>query len=662
MFVGIALEMGTFIYEVPRNLKKKVVIGSLVKVPLQNREADGWIVEIINELPPHMKSAHIKEVLGISYPNPLISDELIELGKRMASYYQSSLGVALNLMVPGIGKVRGAEEERSREREQKSRLSDKRKLPSVISHSLQEREFKSILLYGGMRRDIYLQAIEGTLMQGKDVILLVPEIELTAPIFSLLQKEFGELVALFHSRLKKDERWIEWLRIKEGIVRIVVGTQSAVFAPVQRLGLIIIDEEQEESYKSMQSPRYSAGVVGEMRAKINKCVYIAGSGTPSIEAFHRTETGKSTLVRLVGASRGTSQQGKMEKKVWVVDMRREFDPIFSELLKRKLKTYIEKGERVILFLNKKGWASFIVCGDCGYLPKCPNCSIPLTYHREEISASSGLKCHYCGYREKAPGYCPQCKGSNLLRKGIGTVRVERAFSRLFPNARMFRLDLDTVSRKYVSHIFKSFAEGKIQVLLGTQLVAKSLEFPDVPTNPRLNRCPDSQYSTPVLMSTPIGLVGIISADTGLNLPDFRGPERTFSLLTRLVNKGKEAIVQTYNPEHRVLQSLLLHNYFGFYRSEKSARKECQYPPYSHLVRILVEGKNKDVVSRHISSLQTKLKEKNLNFLGPSACPIERKKGKFRFHFLLKVKDPYELSLSSIVSKDVIIDVDPVELI
>ncbi len=629
MFVDVALEIGTFVYEIKKvknkfpDYKEKTVIGALVKVPLQNREASGWIVGTKTKS-QISKIKYIKEITQFSYPEPLISDKLIELGKWMSSYYQSSLGMVLNLMVPGIGKT-------STQVHKAIKSSDKRGLPSVISNALKKNEFKSILLYGLTRKHIYLHAIEETLKQGKSSILLVPEIELTAPVFSFLQKKFGDRIALLHSKLKKEERWVEWLRIKQGTASIVVGTQSAVFAPVQNPGLIIIDEEQDTSYKSGKSPRYFAPVVGTMRAKISKCVYIAGSRTPSIEAFYNTEIGKSTLVKLVSPK-------KADKKIRVVDMRREIDPIFSELLQRKLKTYIERRERVILFLNRRGWASFIICEDCGYLPNCPNCNIPLTYHREEVSASGGLKCHYCGYKERAPGYCPQCKGTNLLRKGIGTVRVERAFLKLFPGVRIFRLDLDITSRKYVNHIFKSFADGKIQVLLGTQFVAKPIEFPEV------------------------GLTGVISADTGLNLPDFRSAEHTFSLLTRLINKGKETVLQTYNPEHRVLKYLLSNDYPSFYRSEKLLRKKHLYPPHSHLVRILIEGTNKTKVKEKTYKLLVSLKEKNLNFLGPSPCPIERKKGKFRFHFLLKAKNPSELSLTSIVPKETVIDVDPVELV
>lgn len=632
MFIKIAIEMGTLIYEIPEKLKDEILIGSLVKVPLQNRKSKGWAVEIINKLPSHIKNTRIKKVIGTSYPKPLISKELIELGKWMSSYYQSSLGIVLNLMVSPIGKTIKVETGLTPTPTPTNfKQLNGKSIPSVITNALQKNEFKSILLYGATRRHIYLRAIEETLSQGKGVILLVPEIDMIAPVFSFIQQNFGERVALFHSKLRKEERWVEWLRIKQGMAQIVVGTQSAIFAPVQKLGLIIVDEEQSTSYKSGKFPKYSTPIIGTMRAKISKCVYIAGSRTPSIETFYNTEIGKSTLVRLISPK-------KIKKKIRIVDMRREIDPIFSELLQKRLKTYIEKEEKILLFLNRRGWSSFIVCNDCSYLPSCPNCNIPLTYHREKISASSGLKCHYCGYEERAPGYCPQCKGTNLSRKGIGTVQVEQAFLRLFPKVRIFRLDMDVASRKYANRIFKSFVEGDFQVLLGTQLIAKPLEFPEV------------------------GLIGVISADTGLNLPDFRGSEHTFSLLTRLIDKGKETILQTNNPKHQALKHLVSNDYYGFYKSEKLARKEHQYPPYSHLVRILLEGTNESVVNKHIYSLQNKLKEKGLNFIGPSLCPIEKKKGKFRYHFLLKVKNPSDLPLNSIVPKDAIIDVDPIELV
>ncbi|MDI6840846.1 MAG: primosomal protein N' [bacterium] len=617
MFVDVALPSGTFVYRVPNKLKQKLELGSLVKVALRSRELEGWIVGANKST----KLKTVREILGISYPEPLITAPLLGLGKWMAKYYQASLGSVLNIIVPSRGKLISLPQQETKI----FKPIGIKILPSVIRNSLKEKQFKSVLLYGHERNDIYFGAIEEALSRGLGVIFLIPEIILIPYIFSLLQKRVGDLIAVLHSRLKKEERWIEWLRIKRGMARVVIGTRSAIFAPVHNIGLIIIDEEQDTSYKSEETPKYSARDVAIMRAKIESTLCILGSATPSVETFYNTKAKKITLLHLTSPKRPF--------KIWLADMRKETDPIFSELLKRKIKEYTNRGEKVILFLNRRGFYSFIFCEDCGYIPKCPNCGVSLTYHKINLS----LRCHYCGHSEKALGYCAQCKGINLSHRGIGTARVERAFKSLFTGISIFRLDLDTVPSKYISHTFKSFANGEIQVLLGTQLVVKPLNFPKV------------------------GLIGVISTDTGLNLPDFRATERTFSLLVRLVEKGKEVVLQTYNPEHRVLKYILTHNYFGFYESEELIRKKLVYPPYSHLIRILIKDLE-ERAKKSASELANRFKEEGLNFLGPAPCLLERDGSKIRLHFLLKVKNPQDLSLSQIIPRNTIIDVDPLELI
>lgn len=628
MFVDVALDIGTFVYRVPKVIESKIEIGSLVQVPLKKRKINGWVVEkreVCN-------FADIKEILGIGSPNLFISQPLIELGKWMASYYHASLGFILNLMVPNVG-ARLAPVQREREiRGQKSeetsflyKSKSKSRLPLIISEPLSQKRFKSVLLYGTNRRGIYLQTIDAVLSYGRGAIFLVPEIKLTNEIFSIFKKRFGPLVALLHSGLKKDERWAEWLRVKQGEALVVVGTMSAVFAPVHNLGIIIIDEEQDTSYKNEKQPRFSTPVVGKKRAELESCLYICGSATPSIETFYDTETKKSTLVRLV-----SPVSYKEQANIFVVDMRKEADPVFSDLLKAKLKHYIANHQKILLFLNRRGFSSFILCEDCGYIPKCPNCGISLTYHRSELA----LKCHYCGYYERAIGYCSQCSGTNLSYKGVGTARVEEVFNKLFPGTNIFRLDLDSVSSKYTTHIFNSFIKGEITVLLGTQLVAKPIDFPQV------------------------GLVGIISADIGLNLPDFRTTERTFSLLMRLAKKGKETVIQTYNPGHRVLK--YLNSYDNFYKSEILLRKEHNYPPFSHLIRILIETTTEAQAKSRMDKIGAHLHKLGVNFLGPCPCPFEYKKGKFRTHLLLKVQTPTTLNIA--LPSGSIVEVDPINFL
>ncbi|MCK4352529.1 primosomal protein N' [candidate division WOR-3 bacterium] len=624
MFVDVALASGTFVYEVPtRQLtgEQKIAPGLLVNVPLKTRKLEGWIVGVKKT----SSLKNIKQILSIPYPEPLITPQLLELSNLMAGYYQSSLGSVLNAMVPPRGTI-GSKKWEVKNEKWGERNKSVFTLPSIISKSLRKNKFESVLLYGSQRNAIYLKAIKEALSYGRGVIFLVPEILLTSSMFALIQKEFGNLTALLHSKLRKEDRWIEWLRIKQGIAKIVVGTKSAIFAPVYNLGLIIIDNEQDTSYKSLETPKYSARTVALMRAKLESSLCILGTSIPSIETLYNAEIKEISLLRLTHA--------KKLPKIWLVDMRRETDPIFSELLKRKLTEHLKLGEKIILFLNRRGFCSFILCEDCGYIPRCPNCGISLTYYKETFI----LKCHYCGYTEKAPGYCEQCKGTNLLRRGIGISRVEKAFKALFPNVNILRLDLDSVSKRYVIHAFESFKKGTTQVLLGTQLVAKHISFPEV------------------------GLVGIISADTGLNRPDFRTSEYTFALLTQLIEKGEEVVLQTYNPKHSVLTHIINHNYSDFCESEKLIRKELNYPPYSHLIRILVEGFKKEKVKKEAMKIADKLREQNINFLGPVSCLLEKKKGKSRMHLLLKVKNPLCLKRINIIFKNAIVDVDTIDLL
>jgi primosomal protein N' (replication factor Y) len=618
MFIDVALDMGTYSYKVPEPLEPRVHIGSRVRVPVRKRQTEGWVVQISDTC----TTAITKDVHDVCWDTSLIDPELMKLGSWMARYYQSSLGSVLDVMVPKTGKTAIPESEIH----SPLKSAGKARLPSVISDSLKQKEFKKVLLFGINRNNMYLEAVDSALRYDMGAIFLVPEIRLIPQVLSLFQERFGNRIAVLHSGLRKGQRWAEWLRVKEGVASIVIGTMSAVFAPVRDLGIIIVDEEQNSSYKSGKHPRYSAPVISTMRARIESCLCISGSSSPSIESFHETQNRKSSLVRLV-QSRGNAG-------VSVVDMRKETHPVFSSLLRKKLKKSVDSGEKVLLFLNRRGSSYLILCEDCGHIPMCPDCGISLVYH----GATLALRCHYCGYTERAAGYCPHCKGTNLSYKGVGTARAEKAFRELFPGIEIFRLDLDTVDSKRSSHVFNSFLNGEIQVLLGTQMVAKSVEFPRV------------------------GLVGVISSDVGLNLPDFRTSERAFSLLTRLGEKGKEMVVQTYNPGHPVFRFLRKHDYLGFYHHEELLRKEHDYPPFSHLVRIVVENRDQAQTEAKAAKIASQLQKTGQSFLGPSPCPIPYKKGKFRMHFLLKTKDPEQMELTKIVPVGTVVDVDPVDLL
>jgi primosomal protein N' (replication factor Y) len=618
MFIDVALNIGTYSYSVPGRLESRVQIGSRVRVPVRKSESEGWVTEILDTC----SAATAKEIHDVCWDAPLIGSELMQLGSLMACYYQSSLGSVLDVMVPKIGKTAIPEPEIHSSLEPPG----KTRLPLAISDSLSQKRFKKVLLFGVNRKRMYFEAVDSALRHDMGAVFLVPEIRLIPEVLSLFQKRFGGRVAVLHSGLRRDQRWAEWLRVKEGIASIVIGTMSAAFAPVRNLGVIVVDEEQDRSYKSSKHPRYSAPVISAMRARIESCLCISGSSSPSTESFHDTENGKSTLVRLVDSKGNTG--------VSVVDMRKETDPVFSSLLRKKLKKSLDKGGKVLLFLNRRGSSYLILCEDCGYIPKCHDCGISLVYHGPTLE----LRCRYCGYTERAVGYCPDCKGTNLSYKGVGTAKAEKAFREMFPDIEIFRLDLDTVDSKRSSHVFNAFLKGDIQVLLGTQIVAKSVEFPQV------------------------DLVGVISSDVGLNLPDFRSSEHAFSLLTKLGEKGNEMVVQTYNPGHPVFRFLRKHDYIGFYHHEKLAREEHDYPPFSHLVRIVVENRDQAQAEAKSAKISSQLRKAGYNFLGPSPCPIPHKRGKFRMHFLLKTKNPRQMKLAKIMPIGTVVDVDPVDLL
>ncbi|MFA5032355.1 MAG: primosomal protein N' [bacterium] len=621
--VDVALPAGVFTYEVPEQLRSVIKIGMLVEIPFNNKKTCGWVVGIKEKKElSHIKN--IKELLRLCSPESLISVELMELAKWMCTYYQSNVGAVLNLMVPPFTESMPIF---SSETKPKLNLS-KEKAPFIINEALEAKKFKVVLLQGLNREAIYIKTINEALSYNRDVIFLVPGIDLTAKVGVSLEEQFGKTVAFLHSGLKKKERWLEWSRIKKGDAKIVVGTMSAVFAPVNKLGVIILDEENNlRSYKSDKHPHYSAQTVSVMRAKIESCLYVAGSTMPSVEAFYNTEQKKSALFKLTSINR--------TPRVSIVDMREEADRLLSQKLKAGLKRYVDNKERILLFLNRKGFSSFVMCEDCGYIPECPKCSIPLTYYKADADSTRShfLKCHYCGYAMEAIGYCPKCKGIHLTRKGIGTTQVERRLKNLFPGVNVFRLDSDNVSGGYITHIFKAFETGKIQVLIGTQLIAKPSELPD------------------------IGLFGLISADTFLNFPDFRAPERAYLMFGELIMKSKEAIIQTYNPGHRVLQHLRSSNYAGFYNEEKNIRKELNYPPYSHLIKITVEGQKDDILQSKAELIANKLTELNLNFIGPSfAAETKTRKASF----LIKISNPATISLTEKLPTGVKIDIDPIE--
>jgi primosomal protein N' (replication factor Y) (superfamily II helicase) len=522
-----------------------------------------------------------------------------------------------------------------------------------ILASIENQQHEVFLLYGvtgSGKTEIYLQSIQEVIEKGKEAIVLVPEIALTPQMVNRFKGRFGDLVAVLHSGLSAGEKYDEWRKIQRKEVKVVVGARSAIFAPFENLGIIIIDEEHETSYKQEEMPRYHARDVAIQRAKTYNCPVVLGSATPSLESFARAQKNVYHLLSL--PSRMNNQA---LPAVDIIDMREELREgnrsMFSRKLFEKLKDRIEKKQQAVLFLNKRGHSSFVMCRDCGYVMNCPYCDISLTYHR----VNEQMKCHYCGYETYVPKQCPECSSEYIRYFGTGTQKVEEELGKVLPEARIIRMDVDTTGRKGAHEkLLKDFQEGKADILLGTQMIAKGLDFPN------------------------ITLVGVLSADTMLHLPDFRASEKTFQLLTQVSGRAGrhqlpgEVIIQTYTPEHYSVELAGTQDYDLFYQREMMIRKTHHYPPFYYLSLITISHEQlMTVVSateKIVNYVRSQL-SKEAVVLGPAASPIPRINNRYRYQCLIKYKrepnmtktlktilDQYQLDTKS--GLQVSIDVNP----
>ena len=514
---------------------------------------------------------------------------------------------------------------------------------------------------GSGKTEVYLQAIAHALEQGRGAIVLVPEISLTPQTVERFKARFSSgqcktLVAVLHSRLSAGERHDEWQKVRQGRARIVIGARSAIFAPVEPLGLIIVDEEHENSYKQEEAPRYHARDVAVVRGQMEGATVVLGSATPSLESFYNCGRGKYRLLEMLERA-----DDKKMPVVRVVDMRQTLRkgtvvPIFSPQLHEAIAQRLERNEQVILFLNRRGYSTALQCPLCGFVAGCPNCSVSLTFHRTE----SRLRCHICGHDETVPPVCPnpKCGNPEIRYSGLGTQKVEETLGRLFPHARIKRMDADALRRKDdYRRILGDFRAGKIDVLVGTQMIAKGLHFPKVT------------------------LVGIIYADLALHLPDFRAGERTFQLITQVAGRAGrgdvegEVFVQAFTPFHPAIQYARRHDFAGFYEQELEFRKQLKYPPVSRIALLTLKGRNEEKVKFSAEHLKRVL-EKNLTDIkdlvmsGPAPAPLQRAESYYRYHIMLRTVRMSALSahlarLSSdwVPPEDIslIVDIDPAEL-
>ncbi len=684
MYADILVEINslekTFTYKIGDGVH--ALVGMRALVPFGNRELEGFIMKIYCD---GDFDYEVKEIIKLVDDHPVINEEMMELGKYISKKSLSTLIRAYQTMLPRALKARNKEKtnkkymtyvvcnsddgiktEKQREiyfevlekgEVLKSEIKSKSILKTLIDNgnlkevkkevyrldedvklddkkyeftmeqekvinSISFGSFKPYLLHGvtgSGKTLVYIKLIEEVLKSGKEAILLVPEISLTPQVVSIFKSHFGSVVAILHSGLSDGEKYDEWRKIERGEVSIVIGARSAIFAPFTNIGIIIIDEEHSMTYKQENIPRYSAVDVALRRAMKYACPAVLGSATPSIESYTRSKLGVYELLEM------KNRVNNNLPSVTLVDMKEEFkkgNRVFCEDVIRKVNDRLDKGEQVIVLLNRRGFSTVITCHDCGFTHKCPKCDIPLTYHKR----ANIMKCHYCDY--SAPKYfsCPECHSKNINSFGMGTERLEEEINKTFSKAKTVRMDVDTTRRKNAhAKIINDFKEEKYNVLVGTQMIAKGLDFPLVT------------------------LVVVISGDASLNVPDFRSSERTYQLLNQVsgragrADKPGEVIIQGFNMDHYSILCAKNNDYLGFYDEEMRIRKALKYPPYYNLCLIKISSKKYDDVSDEASKIAAYLKSHiNDIVLGPSASAMPKVNNIYYMQIIIKFKNTRDI--------------------
>ena len=609
--------------------KGEAQIGDKVDITFgrSNRKTAGYVAGVSNEAPEGVEN--IKRIISCS-PNEGLTAEAMRTALWMRRRYLCRYIEAVKCFLPANTTAKRKTKDpfegiEAAPSDPEVLNPDQQKALDEIAKALDARENENFLLFGvtgSGKTEVYLQAMARCFEQGRQGIILVPEISLTPQAISRFMSRFGkESIAILHSRLTRAQKSVEYEKIRLGKVKLVIGARSAIFAPLQDIGLIVIDEEHESSYKSDMSPKYEAMEVAMKRAKDHSAVMVLGSATPSICDYYRSKYGIFTRLELPERYNRTPLP-----EVEIVDMRREVKAgnrsLFSEMLAASISDCLERKKQIILFLNRRGYSPFVSCRECGYVPTCPECGISMTYHK----AKRALLCHYCGRSRPFPKVCPEC-GSSLIGKfGAGTEQVEERVRELFPQARTDRLDADTTRRKgQLEGILRRFERGKTDILIGTQLVAKGLDVANV------------------------ALVGIISADVSLNIPDYRSGERTFQLITQAAGRagrgGEQGMVyvQTYSPDAAVIQSAAQQDYKAFYEREIEIRKAVFYPPFADIFLFVCsdeeELKAMDSAARSAQWFRGRL-PKECIVIGPYASPLAKQSGRYRYQLLVKAPAGY----------------------
>ncbi|NLD19329.1 MAG: primosomal protein N' [Clostridiales bacterium] len=621
-----------------------VSVGSKVYVPFArgNRLREAYVMSLTEDVGQDMLKK-LKFVEKVD-ENVALTEEIIRTCIWMKNRYLCRYIDAINCFTPVGGKAKRGErknpfgEKQGEVAEIDDLTGQQKDALEKINAALRVKSHERFLIYGvtgSGKTEIYMRAAYEALSAERTAIVLVPEISLTGQIIDRFIGKFGnEKIAVLHSRLSAGERYDQWQKIKRGEVRIVIGARSAVFAPLENIGLIVIDEEHESTYKSDHTPKYDTVEVALKRARddAHKGVLLLGSATPSVVTYNRGEEGLFKILKL------TERYNKVQMpKVSIVDMREELKKgnktIVSNALYQGIKHQLEAGKQVMLFLNRRGYSTFVSCRECGYVAKCPHCGVALTYHKKAGKAM----CHYCGYDEPIRRVCPECGSKYIRFFGTGTEKVEETIDSLFEGYKSERLDLDTVKKKgELEKKLKDFKTGKTRILIGTQIIAKGLDFKDV------------------------GLVGIVSADISLNIPDFRSPERTFQLITQAAGRagrGDEmgnVVIQTYNPEHYSVEYAAAQDYEGFYHMENQLRKYMGYPPYSDLFQIVFMAKDEEEARAGANSWYGRIMDKmssedRENVFKPQEAYMSRIKETYRFSMLIKCPKGKRNTYSGIIA-------------
>ena len=701
----------TFTYKIPDSIKNTIKVGVRVQVPFGKQTLEGFVLKIKSD---YNLEYEVKEILKQIDKNPILNDELLELGKYMSKKYLCNLITCYQTMLPSALKAKNnfvvpkkyltyivLKKDTIGKNEQQNKILDmlrtnkkvlKTELINISNSSLNTllkngyleevkeetyrlkdnvdiikndvkltddqqnaiekinntSKFKTYLLHGvtgSGKTEVYLNTIEEVIKKGKEAIVLVPEISLTPQLVETFKKRFGSKIAILHSNLSMGEKYDEWRKIERKEVKVAIGARSAIFAPFTNLGIIIIDEEHSSTYKQENNPKYNTVDIAIYRAKKYNIPLVLGSATPLIESYTRAKTGIYELLTL------KNKISKVNVKTYLIDMKEEIrnnHPILSRMLEENIQEKLNKNEQILLLLNRRGYTTVSTCKRCGYTHKCKYCDIPLTYHK----SSNTMRCHYCGYAEKKLIECPECHSKDINSYGMGTEKLVEYIENKFEKAKVIRMDNDTTSNKG-SHeqIIKDFEAGKYNILIGTQMISKGLNFKNV------------------------SLVGVISGDSSLNIPDFRSGERTFDLLNQITGRAGRfelegtVIIQGFNINHYSIVKAVENDYEGFYNEELKLRKLLKYSPFYNLSLIKVKNSNYELVNTEANKIANYLRNKkyiDVYILGPAPAMIPKINNIYELQIIIKYKKSNDIIknleyISSLYKKNKVnvdIDINP----